>query len=894
MAINQTDRPRFYEQQYLGSGDLDALVDYQRIARAGHDLGAHSWGIAAGLQLIETVTKSGVDLYIQPGYAWDGFGRPLVVLAPRKISTEPFKNITFTAGVDDGTPAGHLVDVWLAFTATPRGGPAFGFEACSVDEQYARVFESVQIVVGDKPGHADRHAPVTVGAYTVDAEQMPKKLGAATDPPLVDESIAYQTWPDNWDKALWLVPLGSVRWLPPSNPLGSGNFVARNASDLAASDHKRRYIGVVAETIDAARGFVRVRSREATAYAPTIWNTDTERNLLWVEGSLRVEGDAKLLAGQLILRDAANGDAGRPLAVRRRETNAMVPAGSDLWAQIGAAETGANRFVVGPVTGAAPTDFKERLVVKDDGKVGIGVPNPTAAALTVRAQGGTEDLIAFETVAGVRSWKLSTLAGGKAGLNFGEASGDGRLFLQPGGNVGIGTLEPKHRLEIHGEDNALVVVSDATAGSARNAGIELRTKAGDGVSYIDFTKGSTDVANSGTPDFSGRLSFNEVNTAAFSVRGGKIGIETVTPTNQLHVNHNSGLRVNRLYLSGGNGGFEGWSSIAFNAFRNDANTAWSFPDPTRRAVTIEMDDAFGFPRFQLFSTTNANTQGWIRRLSLDGETGNLVVNDSGGSCAVGIGTAECKLHVAGSTDGDAGLVSSHVAVIDNRSAGSSSDVLALRIGAVTATPGNNFITFFAASADIGAIEANNAGGVTYQPTSADYAEWMPREDGEAPMEPGAIVGVFAGRLRRSTDGADHILVVSTAPAVAANRPAADQRPRYEKVGMLGQVPTMVRGAVRAGDLIVPSGDADGVGVAVPPAEATLEQHATAVGLAWETSRGGALSRINCAVGLTSTHAWRCVLRTMERAPTAASADEPDRDSKPKRASGRRAPPAKAE
>jgi hypothetical protein len=890
MAINQTDRPRFYEQQYLGSADLDALVDYERIARARHDLGAHSWGIAAGLQLIEKTTKNGVDLYVQPGYAWDGFGRHLVVLAPYKIPSEPFKNITFTAGVDDGNPAGHLVDVWLSFTATPRGGPAFGFEACSVDEQYARIFESFRIVIGDKPGHSDRHAPVTVGVYTVDAEQMPKKLGATTDPPLVDESIAYQTWPNNWDKSLWLLPLGSVRWLPPQNPLNSGNFVARNASDIAASDHKRRYIGVVAETVDAARGFVRVRSRDAAAYAPIIWNTDTEKNLLWVEGSLRVEGDAKLLAGQLILRDAANGDLNRPLALRRRETNSLM--GSDLWAQIGSAETGVNRFVVGPVIGAPPTDFKERLVVKDDGKIGIGVPNPTAAPLTVRAQGGAEDLIAFETPAGAPSWKLSTLAGGKAGLNFGETSSDGRLFLKSGGNVGIGTLDPQHRLEIHGEDNALVVVSDATAGSARNAGLELRTKAADGVTYIDFTKGSTDVAMSGTPDFSGRLSFNEANTAAFSMRGGKIGIETTTPTNQVHINHNSGLRVNRLYMSGGNGGSDGWSSLAFNAYHNDANTAWMFPDPTRRAVTVEMDDAGGFPRFQVFSTTNANTQNWIRRLSLDGETGNLILNENGGSCAVGIGAAECKLHVAGSTDGDASIVSSHVAVIDNRSTGSSSDVLALRIGSTIASASNNYVTFFAASSDIGAIEGNGV-GVSYQTTAADYAEWLERDEGEQPMEPGDIVGVFAGRLRRATDGADHILVVSTAPAILANSPDAAERSRYEKVAMLGQVPAKVRGPVRSGDLIVPSGAADGSGVAVPAADATLEEHATAVGVAWQANRSAVLTRVHCAVGLTSTHAWRSVLRTIGRMPTATLDKAPPSDDTTKRATKARARAPKA-
>jgi hypothetical protein len=262
----------------------------------------------------------------------------------------------------------------------------------------------------------------------------------------------------------------------------------------------------------------------------------------------------------------------------------------------------------------------------------------------VRAQGGTEDLIAFETPLGVPTWKLSTLAGGKAGLNFGEASGDGRLFLQPGGNVGIGTLEPGHRLEIHGEDNALVVVSDATSGNARNAGLELRTKAADGVSYIDFAKGSTDLTLSGTPDFSGRLSYNEANSGAFSLRGARLGIETTTPSNQVHVNHNSGLRVNRLYVSGGNGGtFDRWSSISFNAHRDDGNTTWVFPDPAHRAVTIEMDDLSGDGRFEVYSTTAAAPTGWTRRLHLNGQNGNLVVGDAGGNMGVGLNAPICRL-----------------------------------------------------------------------------------------------------------------------------------------------------------------------------------------------------------------------------------------------------------
>jgi hypothetical protein len=47
--MNQIDRPRFFEGQYLGAADLAACVDYTRIRSARHELGAHVWGIAAGL-----------------------------------------------------------------------------------------------------------------------------------------------------------------------------------------------------------------------------------------------------------------------------------------------------------------------------------------------------------------------------------------------------------------------------------------------------------------------------------------------------------------------------------------------------------------------------------------------------------------------------------------------------------------------------------------------------------------------------------------------------------------------------------------------------------------------------------------------------------------------------
>src|SRR6266496_455469 len=101
MAPSQTERPKFYEEQYLGAEDLTAAVDYARIQQARHALGAHTWGIAIGLQLKETPQTGGaVSVHVLPGYAWDGYGRPIVVLSLYKIPEEKFSAIKFDSSID--------------------------------------------------------------------------------------------------------------------------------------------------------------------------------------------------------------------------------------------------------------------------------------------------------------------------------------------------------------------------------------------------------------------------------------------------------------------------------------------------------------------------------------------------------------------------------------------------------------------------------------------------------------------------------------------------------------------------------------------------------------------------------------------------------------------------
>jgi hypothetical protein len=180
------------------------------------------------------------------------------------------------------------------------------------------------------------------------------------------------------------------------------------------------------------------------------------------------------------------------------------------------------------------------------GRLGAGSTGPRAA-VGIRGVGAAEELLSFEDSLGVTRWHINQQLAGQSGLNFAETDvtdGDGRLYLQAGGNVGMGTTAPTH---------------------------------------------------------------------------------------PLHVAKVLGIRQNELYLSGG----VGWSSLSYNAFHNETNSGWVFPDPSRPAVTVEMDDSGGNPRFQVWSTTRENPTGWVQRLAVDGQGGDVSIPSGGVSVAHG-------------------------------------------------------------------------------------------------------------------------------------------------------------------------------------------------------------------------------------------------------------------
>jgi hypothetical protein len=120
--------------------------------------------------------------------------------------------------------------------------------------------------------------------------------------------------------------------------------------------------------------------------------------------------------------------------------------------------------------------------------------------LIIRANGN--DVLAFEDAAGTPKWHWNLLSGG---LNFVETNvQDYRLFLQNGGNVGVGTSTPGALLDVNGTTRL------GTGGAVLNGVFRASN-----VNYatINGSTATTNLANSGTG----------TSTVTFAVTGASVG-----------------------------------------------------------------------------------------------------------------------------------------------------------------------------------------------------------------------------------------------------------------------------------------------------------------------------------------------------------------------------------
>jgi Chaperone of endosialidase len=605
-------RPVFQDGQYIGAADLEAISAYAASIQQAHVLGAHNWGVLAGLDLVERPGPAGVEVWLTSGAAVDGFGRTLVLRNATAIGADLLR----------GKSSGAWF-VWIGQKATPEIRLRSSYGVCDGLDAYARVAEDVAISVTGVTALSDQQSGMSLGGTMLGDARLARRRIDTAGPFQLDGSVPEQDPQSQGANAVWLIPLGLVGW-------DGARQQTRALTDPEKQGARlfRRNAGAVAEELLAPGGLIRLRDRStfkagavdadvdalALAAAPVAADlvmTDGRASfseLFWVEGHSRMKGDVRLFAGKIEWRDATGASPRGPVYMERADTAA---GDSELSLSIGGKATAKpmSRLIMGALDGGAvlPT-----LVVSSDARVGVGIARPE---LTLDIRGD------FGALAGpiTGHFGSATIAGDALG-QLTLIAGNGVIQLgDKNHRVGINAVPaPGNALEVAGG----IVQIDAP-GTLRLLGSEL-IDGGDGV--LRIRSGGATVAFDG---------------------GDNVGVNTAAPNPGLKLDVNgdfgSSFAPARMKLLGSevldaNDGIlrirSGGAVVAFDG-GDRIGVGTANPDPN---LLLDVNGSIGI-------TTGAGSLKLLGSEIKDGGDGVLRIRSGGATVAfdggdnVGIGTA---------------------------------------------------------------------------------------------------------------------------------------------------------------------------------------------------------------------------------------------------------------
>jgi hypothetical protein len=351
MWVDDTERPNYWDGQYVRASDFVATVEYGREMRRRLSLAQHAWGIFRGLDLVERPragSTTQVDLFISPGLAIDGFGRELGVYHPLALSPTLFQRY----------PSEKWVRVWLRYDTDLINPPTSGFQTCNDPGAAYRTLETVRVELGEVGEISRVHDPIQVDGKSIVEAQYPDEL-----------SIPFQALPDDDEltSSWWLVPIGYAHWN------GADGFIAAaDDTDRAKQRKGRVYGGEVAShtyapdaTWELVAGLPDVPQDPGDPKSPLVRPVvdATVRGRLTVTHHLIAKSRVRLDGGPLSFA-LDNGDETVPITFKR--LGLPTDPGATLALHIGSANQGDSRFVV---RSAGTTD---RFSVDDRGNSVVG------------------------------------------------------------------------------------------------------------------------------------------------------------------------------------------------------------------------------------------------------------------------------------------------------------------------------------------------------------------------------------------------------------------------------------------------------------------------------------------------------------------------------------------
>src|SRR6266700_543124 len=116
MGTSGISRVQYFPKQFLRAQDFADEQAYHVAMRRRHNIAHHTWGIVRGLTIV--IDPDGT-LFVQPGFAIDGYGRELILSSRRQIGTTEFND------------KGNVLDVSLVYSRQTSDPAAPGYAVCT-------------------------------------------------------------------------------------------------------------------------------------------------------------------------------------------------------------------------------------------------------------------------------------------------------------------------------------------------------------------------------------------------------------------------------------------------------------------------------------------------------------------------------------------------------------------------------------------------------------------------------------------------------------------------------------------------------------------------------------------------------------------------------------------